>query len=129
MKKDDGGNIIGVVQLQQPNTTIGLQFLCCSSEPHSKILTLMEILFGLNECFLYLVKSGNLDNGGATTSRQDWVLTVRAMMNGNIEIMEGSFKVQVVATPGRKTKHNGPVAGPSSAITLNAIVENASVLV
>ena len=62
------------------------------------------------------------DNGGATTSRQDWVLNVNAVMDGDIAIMKLQLKVQVVATPGRKTKHNGPVAGPSSANTLNGTV-------
>ena len=63
----------------------------------------------------------HIDNGGATTSRQDWVLNVKAVMDGNIAILL-HLRVQVVATPGRKTKRNGPVAGTSTANAMHAVV-------
>ena len=70
-----------------------------------------------------LLLSHHIDNGGATTSRQDWVLNVKVVMDGpdgDIAYLL-PLKVQVVATPGRKTKRNGPVAGPSTANTMHAV--------
>ena len=81
----------------------------------------------MNTVPLMPLVSHHLDNGGATTSRQDWVLNVKAVLDGDYALTF-KLKVQVVATPGRKTKRNGPVAGPSSANTINAIaVENVRV--
>ena len=75
----------------------------------------------------FFFASHNIDNGGATTSRQDWVLNVKAVMDGEIAF-PFVLKVQVVATPGRKTKRNGPVAGPSTANIMEATaVENVRV--
>ena len=47
-------------------------------------------------------------------------MNVKAVMDGNIAILL-HLRVQVVATPGRKTKRNGPVAGPSTANTMHAV--------
>ena len=80
----------------------------------------------------FIVECYFTDNGGDATSRRDWVLYVRTVTDvtgtdGDFAILH-ELKVQVVATPGRKTKRNGPVAGPSSGNPINArAVENVRV--
>ena len=86
---------------------------------------------GLKCILLYTVYSISrfLDNGGSTTSRSDWILNVKAIISASNLAIITKLKVQVVAVPGRTTKFNGPVAGTSSATTMNAAaVENVGVV-
>ena len=117
MAIDEPGNILGVVH--RPGRAIGLKFLCCSSEPHSEYSKIICHLLRMS----YRRMNSIADNGGVTTSRQDWILTVNVFIEGNPVAFRQQWKVQVVATPGRKTKTNGPVAGSASASVAAANVQ------